>query len=138
MSGDDDRLARHNSAWRVFTGHDNATTVREGFWPKMARFLARVPFARQALAAWYCAFDPATPGRVKGMLLAALAYFVVPVDLIPDLLPGLGFSDDLTVLATTIGLVRAHMKPRHYEAADKALEELKAGKMPAGTKTLDS
>ena len=131
MSGHDETdVNRHNNAWKVFTGHDNAATVRDGFWPKMARFAARIPFAEEALAAWYCATDAATPARVKAILLAALAYFVVPIDLIPDMIPGLGFTDDLTVLVTTIGLIRAHMKPAHREQARKALEDLKAGRKP--------
>jgi len=132
MTGDKDNadVNRHNDAWQVFTGHDNAATVRDGFWPKMAKLAARIPFAEEVLAAWYCASDAATPARVKAILLAALAYFVVPIDLIPDMIPGLGFTDDLTVLVTSIGLIRAHMKPQHREQARKALEDLKAGRKP--------
>jgi len=124
---------RHNEAWKAFAGHDAARTVREGFWPKMGRALSRIPFAEEALAAWYCATDEATPARVKGMLLAALAYFVVPVDLLPDFLPGLGFTDDLTVLLTTLGLVRSHITGGHRERARRALEDLKAGRLPRET-----
>ncbi len=130
MTRRQDDLERHNRAWRIFAGHDNAATVRDGFWPKMAKFLARIPFAEEALAAWYCAADEATPARVKGMLLAALAYFVVPVDIIPDMVPGLGFTDDLTVLLTTIGMIRSHMRPEHRRRARAALAELKAGRRP--------
>ncbi len=126
-------MERHNEAWRVFAGHDNATTVREGFWPKMGKVLSRIPFAEEALAAWYCAFDAATPRRVKTMLLAALAYFIMPIDLIPDMLPGLGFTDDLTVLLTTIGLIRAHMTQRHHELAREALQALREGRKPPAT-----
>jgi len=125
-----DGAERHNEAWKVFAGHNAAQTVREGFWPKMGRVLSRIPFAEEALAAWFCATDEATPARVKGMLLAALAYFVVPVDLLPDFLPGLGFTDDLTVLLTTLGLVRSHVTERHRERARRALEDLKAGRSP--------
>ncbi len=123
-------MERHNEAWRVFTGHDNASTVREGFWPKMGKVLARIPFAEEVLAAWYCAFDAATPRRVKTMLLAALAYFIMPIDLIPDMLPGLGFTDDLTVLLTTIGLIRSHMTQRHRDLAREALQALREGRKP--------
>ncbi len=129
----DERPDRHNDAWRIFAGHDSARTVREGFWPKMGQVLSRIPFAEEALAAWYCATDEATPARVKGMLLAALAYFVVPVDLLPDFLPGLGFTDDLTVLLTTLGLVRGHITETHREQARRALEALKAGHLPRRT-----
>jgi len=123
---------RLNEAWKVFAGQDPAEVVREGFWPKMLKFVARVPFASEALAAFYCATDPATPTKVKGMLLAALAYFVVPVDLIPDLLPGIGFTDDLTVLATTIGMLAGHITDEHRRKAREALKALKQGRLPGG------
>jgi uncharacterized membrane protein YkvA (DUF1232 family) len=74
--------------------------VQTGFWPKLAGNLARVPFAEDVVAAWYCAFDPATPVKVKGTLIAALAYFILPFDLIPDFLLVAGFTDDLAVLMT--------------------------------------
>jgi uncharacterized membrane protein YkvA (DUF1232 family) len=67
--------------------------------------------------------DPATPIRVRGALLAALAYFVVPIDIIPDVLFGIGFGDDLTVLAGVITMVGAHITDRHREAARRALAD---------------
>ncbi|WP_339833867.1 YkvA family protein [uncultured Parvibaculum sp.] len=99
----------------------NERTVRDGFWPKMARFAGRLPFAEEAAAAWFCARDPKTPMRVKATLLAALAYFVTPVDLIPDLVAAFGFTDDAAVLMAAIGLVSSHIMPRHRQAARKAL-----------------
>lgn len=111
----------------------NERTVREGFWKKIGRTLSRVPFAEDAVAAWYCAFDPATPVRVKGILLAALAYFVLPLDVLPDFIVGLGFTDDLTVLATAIALVRQHLRPEHHTRARDALERLRReGAAPDG------
>ena len=65
------------------------------------------------LAAYYCAFDQATPWQVKVTLVGALAYFVLPFDAIPDMLPVLGFTDDAAVLATTIKLVASHIPPEH-------------------------
>ncbi len=87
------------------------------FWPKFWATLGKVPFSEELGAAWYCASDSQTPTRVKGVLFAALAYFVVPVDMIPDFIAGLGFTDDATVLATAMGMVGAHIKPRHSDAA---------------------
>ena len=103
----------------------NEKTVREGFWPKMAKVLAHIPFADKAVAAWYCAFDPKTPLRVKGILLAALAYFVMPIDVIPDFLVGIGFTDDMAVLATALGLIKSHIKDEHCLAAEIKLAELR-------------
>ena len=59
----------------VITGDEE--TVRDGFWPKLAKVLANIPFAEDAVAAYYCAFDSRTPLRVKGTLLAALVYFIM-------------------------------------------------------------
>jgi uncharacterized membrane protein YkvA (DUF1232 family) len=58
---------------------------------------------------------------VRGMLLAALAYFVLPYDLVPDMLPVLGFADDAALLATVIGLVATHITPAHRAAAARSL-----------------
>ncbi len=99
----------------------NEKTVEEGFWRKMARVAGKIPFAEDAAAAWFCTRDPETPLRVKATLLAALAYFVLPTDIIPDFIAGFGFTDDATVLMAAIGLVSSHLKPEHREAARKAL-----------------
>jgi uncharacterized membrane protein YkvA (DUF1232 family) len=98
--------------------------VKRGFWRKLKAVARHIPFAEDALAAYYCAFDRGTPTRVRGVLLAALAYFVVPADMMPDFVPALGFTDDAAVLAITLQLVAAHMQPQHREAAQKALAEL--------------
>ena len=99
----------------------NEETVREGFWKKMARVAGKVPFAEEAAAAWFCARDPETPTRVRATLLAALAYFVMPVDFIPDIVAAFSFTDDATVLMAALGLVSSYMKPRHRKAAREAL-----------------
>ena len=102
----------------------NETRVRRGFWPKLARTAAKIPFASDVVSLWYCARDPATPTAAKGMMLAALAYFVLPTDAIPDILAGVGFTDDAAVIAGVIALLRVNLKPRHREAAQAALDRL--------------
>ena len=99
----------------------NERIVREGFWQKLLRFAGKVPFSDDAAAAYFCATDPATPSKVKGILLAALAYFVMPFDVIPDFIAGLGFTDDAAVLAMAIGLVAKHITPEHRAKARAAL-----------------
>ena len=105
----------------------NEQKVRTGFWPKLAKAFASIPFAEDAVAAYYCAFDRATPLKVKGVLLGALAYFVLPFDAIPDFLIGLGYTDDMAVLLAAISMVRTHLKPEHYDRARETLEHLKRG-----------
>ena len=102
------------------TARDEAT-VRRGFWSKMRRVAAGLPFAEDLLTAYYCAFDYETPLQVKAALLAALAYFVMPFDFMPDVMPILGFTDDAAVLATAIRMVAAYIQPAHRTAAQEAI-----------------
>ncbi len=105
----------------------NESKVRYGFWGKIARVARRIPFSEDVVAVYYCAFDSKTPFRVRGTLLAALAYFILPTDLIPDIILGLGFTDDAAVIATAIALVRNHITPEHRNAAKSALSSTSAG-----------
>ena len=98
--------------------------VRRSFWRKLGRVAARAPFVDDLLAAYWCALDPATPKHVKAALFGALAYFVLPADLIPDLFAHVGFTDDLTVLMATIGAVKGHITDRHRDKAKQALRRL--------------
>jgi uncharacterized membrane protein YkvA (DUF1232 family) len=94
------------------------------FWSKLRRVVARVPFAEDLVAAYYCAFDRDTPGYVRAVLFGALAYFVLPTDMVPDLLAGLGFTDDASVIAAAIAAVGRHIQPTHREQARERLERL--------------
>jgi uncharacterized membrane protein YkvA (DUF1232 family) len=99
----------------------DADSVRANFWPKMRGVAAKLPFAEDLVAAYYCAFDRDTPRHVQVALLGALAYFIMPFDFVPDMLPILGFTDDAAVLATAIRLVATHMTPAHRAAARNTL-----------------
>ena len=103
---------------------EDRESLRRRFWRKLKRGVAHLPFAEDLLAAYYCAFDRGTPLAVKTSLVGALAYFVLPADVIPDVLPILGFADDAAVLATTINLVSSHIRPEHHAAARNKLAEL--------------
>ena len=97
-------------------------SLRRRFWIKLKKVVGKLPFTEDLLAAYYCAFDRQTPRHVQAALLGAIAYFILPFDFIPDMLPVLGFTDDAAVLATAIRLVSAHILPEHHEAARAALQ----------------
>ena len=97
-------------------------SLRRRFWIKLKKVVGKLPFAEDLLAAYYCAFDRQTPRHVQAALLGAIAYFILPFDFIPDMLPVLGFTDDAAILATAIRLVSAHILPEHREAARAALQ----------------
>lgn len=103
----------------------NEQRVARGFWPKIRKVAAHVPFASDALAVWYCARDDETPVAAKGMMLAALAYFVMPFDAIPDFIAGIGYTDDAAVFVAMLSIVGKNLKPRHRAAARAAVDRLR-------------
>src|SRR6516164_2663572 len=120
-----ERAAAWNAAGFAGGGR-NEEDVRREFWTKVKRLAARLPFAEDLLAAYYCAFDRATPLQVKAALVGALAYFVLPFDAVPDILPFVGFTDDAAVLLTALRMVAGHMRAEHRDAARAALARIKA------------
>lgn len=101
---------------------EDPARVRKEFWKKLKRAAAKLPFVEELLAAYYCAFDRQTPRHVQAALLGALAYFILPFDFVPDLMPVLGFTDDAAILATALRMVASHIKPEHRDAAHAALK----------------
>ncbi len=101
-------------------GRDQDRVLRDAF-DKARAIGKRLPFAEDVLAAYFCVIDPTTPRRVKWILLGALAYFIVPMDLVPDLLPLIGFTDDIAVLTAALGAVATSIEPRHREAARETI-----------------
>ncbi|MCA6111755.1 YkvA family protein [Bradyrhizobium cenepequi] len=97
-------------------------SVRRRFWIKLKRVVAKLPFAEDLLAAYYCAFDKETPRHVQASLLGAIAYFILPFDFMADVMPILGFTDDAAILAAAIRMVASHITPEHREAARAALK----------------
>ena len=104
----------------------NARVVERGFWPKIRRLASKLPFAQDVVALWFCARDPQTPTATKAMLMAALAYFVLPVDFIPDWFVGIGYTDDAAVIAAAIALAGRAIRDSHRVAARAALDRFAA------------
>lgn len=102
----------------------NRARVREGFWRKFRRVAANMPFAQDLAAAWFCAIDPTTPLKARATLYGALAYFVMPFDVIPDVLAVAGFTDDASILLAAITTVAAHIRPDHRRKAAEALRKM--------------
>ncbi|MER3483339.1 MAG: hypothetical protein C4332_09545 [Meiothermus sp.] len=96
-----------------------------GFWAKLARF-ARVAgreVVEKALWLYYTLIRPETPASAKRVILGALAYFILPFDLIPDAILGVGFTDDLSVLLLAVGTVARYITPEVKEQARHKAEE---------------
>jgi uncharacterized membrane protein YkvA (DUF1232 family) len=97
--------------------------LRDDFWAKLKRAGRRLPFVEDLLAAYFCATDPVTPKRVKLVLAGALAYFILPADAVPDLLPLLGFADDAAMLAAALAQVADAITDSHRDRARDTLRD---------------
>ena len=123
-------FGEHTASWqdaaalaRRLASHEQE--VRRGFWRKLRQLMASVPFAEDLLTAHYCAFDRLTPLQVKAVLIGAIAYFMLPDDVVPDWIPMIGYTDDAAVLAAAIKLVTSHITPEHREAARRSLARMR-------------
>src|SRR6202040_4215035 len=99
----------------------NARIVEAGFWTRLLKIAGRIPFAEDIAAAWFCVIDPTTPGRVRGVVLAALAWFVLPASVMPEFLLILGLTDEVAVATIVVRMVRKHLKESHYVRARATL-----------------
>lgn len=97
--------------------------VRAEFWPTVKRALRHIPFIEEVVAAYYAMLDRETPVATRLKIIAALAYFVTPFDIVPDFILGLGFIDDASVLMAALAAVRGSIKEEHRAAARAALAE---------------
>jgi uncharacterized membrane protein YkvA (DUF1232 family) len=99
----------------------NERVVRKKFWKTLLKRAGKIPFAEELAAAYFCVLDPQTPKGVKALLLAALAYFVLPFDILPTLFIALGLASDAAIVVGTVRMVSRHIKPEHYRQARTAL-----------------
>ena len=100
----------------------NSEVIDESAFRQLLKRAGR-SIARPALEALEMMLDPATPPQARFTLLAALTYLLVPTDLIPDLLPVAGFSDDLVAITAVMGLCRNHITPEIRHRAQRKLDQ---------------
>lgn len=91
----------------------DTSNVKEDFWGKFKKVLNKIPFAKKVLSMYYCLLDSKTPNWVKVSVGGALAYFILPIDLIPDFIPFAGYTDDAAVIAVTYKAVNEHILDAH-------------------------
>jgi uncharacterized membrane protein YkvA (DUF1232 family) len=96
--------------------------VQEGFWPKIKRVANNIPFVNEANALYYCALDENTPKWARRVALGAIAYFIMPFDIIPDALLIAGFTDDASIILAAIKALDHYVTPAHRERAREWLE----------------
>ena len=105
----------------MITKINNEQLVKKDFWRKVRQTAGKVPFMHDVVAMYFCAIDPKTPITVKMTIFGAIAYFISPLDLIPDFTPIVGYGDDAGVIATTLTTVGAYVTDEHREKAKEWL-----------------
>jgi uncharacterized membrane protein YkvA (DUF1232 family) len=98
-----------------------SSVVDEALLLRLLRRAGRL-VARPALECLEMLLDPDTPTPVKMTVLAALTYLLVPIDLIPDFIPGMGFSDDLVALTALLGICGRHRTEAIRTRAQRRLD----------------
>lgn len=97
----------------------------ESFWKKLKKFAltAGKEVVEKALTLYYTAQNPNVPAWAKTVVVGALTYFVSPVDAIPDILAGVGFTDDLGVLLAAIASVSIYINAETKQQAKQKMNE---------------
>ena len=118
-------MANHEPEIEILGPEDEKkqARIRAKFWPTVKKALRTIPFMDEVVAAYFAMLDSQTPVRARLILIGALAYFVLPFDLVPDIIFGVGFLDDASILAAAIASVRSSITDDHREAARQALAD---------------
>lgn len=103
----------------------NEENVKSNFFQKMKSNLGNITFFQEAVIMYYCAIDPNTNKFAKAISIAALVYFINPIDIIPDFVPLTGFLDDAAMITGAIASIRSSIKEEHEKKADKWFNSVK-------------
>ncbi|WP_281890429.1 YkvA family protein [Paenibacillus sp. YYML68] len=81
------------------------------FWDKLKKHAGQAgkKVVYTALLAYYALENPKTPTKAKLTIYSALGYLILPIDLVPDFIPVVGFGDDLAALLLAVGQVATYI-----------------------------
>lgn len=93
------------------------------FWDTVRRAARRAgrEVVEEALTLYHCLRDPDTPAWARAVIVGALGYFILPTDVIPDFIPGIGFTDDFGAFVVATTCVALHVKPEHRDRARRLM-----------------
>ena len=108
--------------------------TEDGFWQKLARYALVIgrEGIKSALILYYTLQDPEgkVPAWAKAVVIGALGYFIFPLDVIPDFIPAVGFTDDLAVLVAAMGTIALNIPQQARDRAEAKMKELFGLKAP--------
>lgn len=97
----------------------------DGFWKKLGNVAKKVGLKPiyHVLLLYYVLINESTPKKYKAMIIGALGYFILPIDMIPDFIPVVGYSDDIAAIAGAILAVTKCISPEIEAQAKAKLQE---------------
>ncbi len=112
---------------------------KKKFWAKLQRYSkkAGVQLIYAALLLYYMMQSKEVPLTAKAGIAGALAYFILPTDLIPDIAVMIGYTDDIAVVLYTLSQVVDHITPEVREKAKAKLSDWFGEEELMGMKEID-
>ncbi|MFH2057930.1 MAG: YkvA family protein [Pseudomonadota bacterium] len=103
----------------------SASYSDENFWNKITKMpeTAGCSVLRAAFTLYVLLREASTPLWAKTVIVGVLGYLICPVDAIPDIIPGVGFTDDLVIMTLLIGQLYAYINNDVRKKIDSMLPE---------------
>ena len=98
----------------------------DSFWEKIKGVLktAGLPLIYKALQLYYVMLKPECPMHIKAAIVGALGYFISPIDLIPDIIPVVGFTDDLGAIVAALMLAQMYVDEEVKRKARETIDNI--------------
>ncbi|MGI6370296.1 MAG: DUF1232 domain-containing protein [Ignavibacteria bacterium] len=98
----------------------------DSFWNKIAKHYKSIgkQLLESAVCLYYAFRDHDTPKWAKRVIVATLGYLIFPIDLMPDFIPAIGYSDDLLAVLSALAAISLHVKDEHKDRAKEKVESL--------------
>ena len=119
-------MKQNKSKTTARSGKSRAKYSEKSFWNTIHSYFSEIGKStlKQAFIL-YCALnDPRTPGDAKIIIVSALAYLILPTDMVPDFIPVVGYTDDAAALLAAINAIGSVVKPEHKREASKQVKDL--------------
>lgn len=102
--------------------HSNTRkTLSQHLTQKLKKTLGKVGFISDIVGMYYCLRDPSTPFYIKMFIYSAIAYFIFPIDIFPDIFIGVGYIDDAITIAIIYKLIKSHLTDAHHRKSSEWL-----------------
>lgn len=99
---------------------------QEGLFDKIGKYAKNIGLnlINEALKLWYVTDNPNLPGKTKATIIGALGYLISPLDLIPDVIPVVGYTDDAGAIAIAVAMAQVFINQEVKDKAKAKIDEI--------------